>query len=81
MTACHQPVETIIGNEVAATWFANGLRVIDIANPLSMKQAAWWMPDVPAGAQRVCSNDVCYDARGLMYLIDRTRGLHIVERT
>ncbi|MEA2848966.1 MAG: hypothetical protein QOG78_4247, partial [Rhodospirillaceae bacterium] len=22
-----------------------------------MKQPAWWMPDVPAGAQRVCSND------------------------
>ena len=38
------------------------------------------MPPVPAGAERVCSNDVCYDDRGLMYLIDRTRGLHIVER-
>jgi hypothetical protein len=29
----------------------------------------------------VQSNDVCYDARGLIYLIDRTRGLHILERT
>jgi hypothetical protein len=28
----------------------------------------------------VCSNDVCYDARGLLYLIDRDRGLHILER-
>jgi hypothetical protein len=80
MTACHQPVETIIGNEVPAAWFANGLRVIDIANPLSMKQAAWWMPDVPAGAQRVCSNDVYVDHRGLIYLIDRNRGLSILER-
>ncbi len=26
-------------------------------------------------------NDVCYDDRGLIYLIDRTRGLHILERT
>ena len=26
MTACHQPVETIIGNEVPAAWFANGLQ-------------------------------------------------------
>ena len=80
MTACHQPVETIVGNEVRAAWFANGLRVIDIANPLSMKQAAWWMPDVPAGAERVCSNDVYVDHRGLIYLIDRNRGLSILER-
>jgi len=80
MTACHQPVETITGNEVPAAWFANGLRVIDIANPLAMKQAAWWMPDVPAGAERVCSNDVYVDHRGLIYLIDRIRGLSILER-
>jgi len=79
MTACHQPVETIIGNEVPAPG-RHGLRVIDIANPLSMKQAAWWMPDVPAGNQRVCSNDVYVDHRGLIYLIDRNRGLSILER-
>ena len=38
------------------------------------------MPDVPDGAKRVQSNDVCFDDRGLIYLIDRTRGLHILER-
>jgi hypothetical protein len=38
------------------------------------------MPDVPAGGTRVQSNDVCFDDRGLIYLIDRTRGLHILER-
>jgi hypothetical protein len=80
MTACHQPIETITSNEVPAAWFANGLRVINISNPLSMKQAAWWMPDVPSGAQRVCSNDVYVDHRGLIYLIDRNRGLSILER-
>ncbi|MEA2803783.1 MAG: hypothetical protein QOE49_3878 [Rhodospirillaceae bacterium] len=50
------------------------------SNPLSMKQPAWWMPDVPAGAQRVCSNDVYVDHRGLIYLIDRNRGLSLLER-
>jgi len=35
---------------------------------------------VPAGATRVQSTDVCYDDRGLIYLMDRTRGLHILER-
>ena len=38
------------------------------------------MPPVPEGARRVQSNDVCYDDRDLIYLIDRTRGLHILER-
>jgi hypothetical protein len=80
MTGCHQPVETIVGDEVPAAWFANGLRIIDISNPLAMKQAAWWMPDAPSGAQRVCSNDVYVDHRGLIYLIDRNRGLSILER-
>ena len=80
MTACHQPVETVRGTEVPAAWFASGLRVIDIANPLAMKHAAWWLPDVPPGATRVCSNDVYEDSRGLIYLIDRNRGLSILER-
>jgi hypothetical protein len=80
MTACHQPVETIVGTEVPAAWFANGLRVVDISNPLTLKQAAWWMPDIPPGARRVCSNDVYVDTRGLIYLIDRNRGLSILER-
>ena len=39
------------------------------------------MPPVPPGAKRVQSNDVCFDDRGLIYLIDRTRGLHILERS
>ncbi len=38
------------------------------------------MPDVPPGARRVCSNDVYADGRGLIYLIDRNRGLSILER-
>jgi hypothetical protein len=80
MTACHQPVETIATTEVPAAWFASGLRVIDIANPHAPREVAHWMPDVPSGAQRVCSNDVFVDARGLIYLIDRNRGLSILER-
>jgi hypothetical protein len=38
------------------------------------------VPDPAAGAGRVCSNDVAFDHRGLIYLIDRDRGLHILER-
>jgi len=35
---------------------------------------------VPEAESRVSSNDVCADRRGLLYLIDRGRGLHILER-
>jgi hypothetical protein len=64
----------------SSSWFASGPRVIDIANPLAIKQAAWWLPDVPPGQSRVCSNDVYEDGKGLIYLIDRNRGLSILER-
>jgi hypothetical protein len=80
MTGCHQPIETIDTTEVAAAWFASGLRVIDIANPHAPRQVAYYLPDPPPGAERPLSNDVFVDARGLIYLIDRNRGLTILER-
>lgn len=79
-TGCHQPCEEIRGTEIPVAWFASGLRIVDIAAPHAPREVASFLPDVPPGAERVCSNDVCYDARGLLYLIDRTRGLSIVER-
>ena len=81
MSGCHQPIETITGTEVPAAWFASGLRVIDIANPHALREVAHYLPEVPPGAGRVSSNDVFVDARGLIYLIDRNRGLSILERT
>jgi hypothetical protein len=62
-------------------WFAHGLRVVDIAKPHAPKEVAYYLPDVPQGSQRVQSNDVTVDERGLIYLYDRLRGLHILERT
>jgi hypothetical protein len=81
MTGCHQPCEIVTGTEIPVAWFAHGLRIIDIANPHSLKEVAYFMPDVPPGSDRVSSNDVTVDDRGLIYLLDRVRGLHILERT
>src|SRR5262249_43243129 len=75
-TGLHQFCEEIRSTEIPIAWFAHGLRVVDIANPHAPKEVASFMPDIPAGAKRVQSNDVCFDDRGLIYLIDRTRGLH-----
>ena len=61
-------------------WFANGLRIVDIAKPHAPREVAHFMPPVPEGSTRVCSNDVFVDNRGLMYLVDRVRGVHILER-
>jgi len=81
MTACHQPCEKVTGTEIPFAWFAQGLRIIDVKNPHAPREVAHFLPDVPQGAERVSSNDVTVDARGLIYLIDRVRGLTIVERT
>jgi hypothetical protein len=81
MTACHQPCEKVTGTEIPFAWFAQGLRIIDVKNPHSPREVAHFMPDVPQGSERVSSNDVTVDDRGLIYLLDRLRGLTIIERT
>jgi hypothetical protein len=79
-TGCHQPAEEVRGTEIPVAWFAQGLRVVDIVDPHRPQEVASFMPPVPAGQTRVSSNDVFVDRRGLIYLIDRGRGLHILER-
>ena len=79
-TGLHQFCEEIRSTEIPIAWFARGLKIVDIANPHAPKEVASFLPPVPEGADRVQSNDVCFDSRGLIYLIDRTRGLHILER-
>ena len=80
-SGCHQPAEDVKGTEIPVAWFAKGLRVIDISRPHQMKEVAHFVPPVPQGSKQVLSNDVCWDDRGLIYLVDRDRGLHILERT
>jgi hypothetical protein len=79
-TGCHQPSERVTGTEIPVAWFAHGLRIVDIARPHAPVEVAHFLPAVPEGHDRVSSNDVCVDDRGLLYLIDRGRGLHILER-
>jgi hypothetical protein len=83
-TGVHQPSEVITGTEIPVAWFAYGLRVLDIANPHAPREVASFMPDPspdPRSKGRVQSNDVTVDSRGLIYLLDRIGGCHILERT
>jgi hypothetical protein len=79
MTGCHQPSERFIGTIVPFAWFAQGLRLIDISDPFRLKEVGYFVPDVPSGFERVSSNDVTVDSRGLAYVVDRQRGIDIVE--
>ncbi len=79
MTGCHQPSERVAGTVIPFAWFANDLRLVDISDPFAPREAGSYQPDPPAGFERASSNDVTLDERGLIYLIDRQRGLDILE--
>jgi hypothetical protein len=79
-TGCHQPIEKITGTEIPAAWFAHGMRIIDIGLPRAPREVAYFVPDPAPGEKRPSSNDVFVDDRGLIYLVDRVRGFHILER-
>ncbi len=62
------------------TYFAGGLRVVDIRDPFRPQEIAWYVPEVRSGVPQ--SNDVYVDKDGLIYLVDRLEGvLDILELT
>ena len=79
MSGCHQPSERLNGTVIPFAWFAQGLRLVDIADPFAPKEVGHYLPDPPEAGQRVSSNDVTIDDRGLIYLVDRVRGVDIIE--
>ena len=56
-------------------------RQLPLDGEIFLDHIAHFVPDLPPGSERVSSNDVTIDDRGLIYLLDRVRGLTIVERT
>lgn len=79
MTGCHQPSERVAGTIIPFAWFAQGLRLVDIANPFAPREVGHFIPDPPAGGSRPSANDVTIDSRGLIYLVDRVHGVDIIE--
>jgi hypothetical protein len=75
----HQFQEHIDGTLVYCTWFSGGLRVVDIADPTSPQEVAWFIPEPCGGQPTPQTNDVEVDARGLVYIIDRHCGFDILE--
>ena len=76
-----QIVERDTGDHVYSTWFAGGLRVVDIADPTAPNEIAFYIPPPPPGFDAPESMDVELDGRGVVFLLDRRRGLDILETT
>ena len=77
----HQFREKMDGTLVYCTWFAGGLRIVDVADPLNPLEAGHFIPQPMGGQTSPQSNDVDVDGRGLIYLLDRNRGLDVLEFT
>ena len=59
-------------------WFARGLRLLDISDPFRPREVGCYEPDPPAGCERVVQRRH-HRRRGLLYLLDRQRGLDIIS--
>jgi hypothetical protein len=75
----HQFQDHLENSIICCTWFAGGLRIIDVANPAQPEEIAYFMPEPRPGFTAPQSNDVEVDERGLIYLLDRDKGLDILE--
>ena len=77
----HQFQERMHDTCLYTAWFGGGLRVVDIGDPTAPREVAHWLAEPPPGQTSPQSNDVDATADGLVYVIDRNRGLEILERT
>ena len=75
----HQFCERMSGTIAYAVWFGGGLRIIDVADPLSPREIGHFIPEPVAGRAAPQSNDVALDQRGLIYMVDRHVGFDILE--
>lgn len=77
----HQFREKLDSTLVYLTWFAGGLRIVDVADPARPREAGFYIPEPINGFPSPQSNDVDVDENGLIYLLDRNAGFDILEFT
>ncbi len=75
----HQFREQLDDTRVFVTWFAAGLRIIDIANPEQPEEVGFFIPEPGRGTDAPQTNDVEFDHRGLVYITDKARGFDVIE--
>lgn len=77
----HQFAERLHDRIAYCAWFAGGLRVVDLSDPLRPTEVGHFIPAPRGGFPAPQSNDADVDARGLIHVIDRNQGYDIIERT
>lgn len=75
----HQFQEHMRDTLVYCAWFAGGLRIVDIADPLAPREVGHFIPEPVAGQPAPQTNDVDVDQRGLVYIVDRMVGFDVLE--
>jgi hypothetical protein len=76
----HQLRETVDPDcMLYVTWFAAGLRMIDIGDPKNPREWGFIIPQPAAGRDVPWTNDVAKDARGLIFFTDKVAGLDVIE--
>lgn len=92
-----QTTSTYRGKLLFVTYFAGGLRVVDIRDPFKPVEVGHYVPDATANTKYVemkgpltgkevekapLTNDVAVDSRGYIYISDRANtGVHILSLT
>jgi len=66
-------------NLLYVTWFAGGLRIMDISDPANPKERGYFIPKPGDGANAPLTNDIYKDDRGLLFVTDKKRGLDVIE--
>jgi hypothetical protein len=75
----HQFQEHMKDTLVYCAWFAGGLRIVDIADPLAPQEVGFFIPEPAQGRAAPQTNDVDVDTRGLVYIVDRYAGFDVLE--
>jgi len=75
----HQFQEHMKDTLVYCAWFAGGLRIVDIADPLAPREVGYFIPELAPGKAAPQTNDVDVDFRGLIYIVDRYAGFDVLE--
>jgi hypothetical protein len=68
-------------NLIYVTWFAGGLRILDISDPAEPRERGYFIPKPGDGVAAPLTNDVFKDNRGLLWVTDKERGLDVIEFT
>jgi hypothetical protein len=75
----HQFQEHMKDSLVYCAWFAGGLRIVDIADPMAPQEVGHFIPEPASGQPAPQTNDVDVDARGLVYIVDRMVGFDVLQ--